>query len=185
MPCVNHADRDSTAKCITCAAELCDECRTEVDGKNYCAKDVPQAAPAPPPAGAAAPPPPPMAAAAAPAVGTDDPSQEQPIMAALSYIIGILAIIILVTDMKKSRYMRFHGFQALFLIVTWIIFSIAVSVIGALPVIGMLTLIVGPLGGLALLILAIILAVKAYNKQDMEVPVLTKLARDQADKMRV
>jgi uncharacterized membrane protein len=106
-------------------------------------------------------------------------------MAALSYIIGILAIIILVTDMKKSRYMRFHGFQALFLIVTWIIFSIAVSVIGALPVIGMLTLIVGPLGGLALLILAIILAVKAYNKQDMEVPVLTKLARDQADKMRV
>jgi len=186
MACVNHADRESTAQCITCAAELCDECRTEVDGKNYCAKDVPQAPPAPPPApppGATAPPA--TAAPVAAATGGDDPSQEQPIMAALAYIIGILAIIILVTDMKKSRYMRFHGFQALFLIVAWIVFSIAMAILGALPVIGMLTIIVGPLGGLVLFILAIILAVKAYNKQDMEVPVITKMARDQADKMRV
>jgi uncharacterized membrane protein len=178
MPCVNHADRESTAKCVACDAELCEECRTEVGGKNYCAKDLPT-----PAAPAAAPPP--AAPAAAPVVGADDPSQEQPIMAALAYIIGILAIIILVTDMKKSRYMRFHGFQALFMIVVWIAFSIAVTILGMLPVIGMITIIVGPLGGLALFVLAIILAVKAYNKQEFEVPVIGKMAREQADKMRV
>ncbi|MBM3497509.1 MAG: DUF4870 domain-containing protein [Armatimonadetes bacterium] len=103
-------------------------------------------------------------------------------MAALAYIIGILAIIILVTDMKKSRYMRFHGFQALFLIVTWILFGIAAAILQMIPFLGALIAAVGYLG---LFVLAIILAVKAYNKQDMEVPVITKMAREQADKMRV
>jgi len=30
-----------------------------------------------------------------------------------------------------------------------------------------------------------VLAVKAYNRQELELPVITKMARDQADKMRV
>jgi len=184
MACVNHADRESTARCVTCAAELCDECRTEVDGKNYCAKDVPQPAtpPAPPPAPPAGAPAPP---AAAPVAGADDPSQEQPIMAALSYIIWIIAVVILCTDMKKSRYMRFHAFHALFYLVAWIAFSIAASIISALPGIQILALVIWPLGGLALCIIGIVLAVKAYNKQELELPVITKLAREQADKMRV
>jgi len=174
MPCVNHADRDSTAKCVTCNAELCDECRTEVDGKNYCAKDLPQPAAAAPPSPGAAP--------ATSVAGADDPSQEQPIMAALSYIVGILAIIILVTDMKKSRYMRFHGFQALFMIVVWIAFGVVAAILQVVPIIGTL---IALLGYLALIVLGIILAVKAYNKQELELPVITKMAREQADKMRV
>ena len=123
-----------------------------------------------------------MAAATA---GADDPSQEQPVLAALAYIIWIVAVVILCTDMKKSRYMRFHAFHGLFYLVAWIAFSIAASIISALPVIQILALIIWPLGGLALLILGIVLAVKAYNKQEMTLPLITQWARAQADKMRV
>jgi len=194
MACVNHADRDSTARCMTCGAELCDECRTEVDGKNYCAKDAPPPAVPPPPA-PAAPPPSPMAA---PAAGGDDVSQEQPVMAALAYIhvalVGIIiAVVILCTDMKKSRYMRFHAFHSLFLLLAVVVVSIGLGIVtgivGAIPVIGFLAAIFGiilsMLWPLGILILEIVLAVKAYNRQELELPVITKMARDQADKMRV
>jgi uncharacterized membrane protein len=187
MACMNHPDRESTARCVTCAAELCDECRVEADGKNYCRKDAPEAAtpPGPPP------PPPPASSMAAPpmtppAAGVDDPSQEQPVMAALAYIIGIIfSVIILVTDMKKSRYMRFHAFQSLFFCLFGVVLGIALAIISQLPVIGLIALIVGPLVSLAMLVLAILLAVKAYNKQEMTLPVITQMARDQADKMKI
>jgi len=185
MACVNHPDRESIARCVTCAAELCDECRTEIDGKNYCANDVPAAEEAPAEAAAEAP---------APAAGADDPSQEQPVMAALAYVFGIIVpIIILVTDMKKSRYMRFHAFNSLFFTVAIFVISmglgIIMAIVGAIPVIGFIGAILGLLLSivlpLAVLILVIILAIKAYNKQELELPVITKMAREQADKMRV
>lgn len=188
MPCVNHADRESTARCVTCGAELCDECRVEVEGRNYCAKDAPRPAvppgPPPPPPEATAPPPP--TPPVAPTGVADDPSQEQPALAALSYIIGIvISLVILLTDMKRSRYMRFHAFQSLFLCVAWVVVWIALTIISMIPVLGIVTVIIFPFAGLAMLVLAIILAVKAYNKQEMTLPVITQMARDQADRMRV
>ena len=198
MACKNHPDRESVAICVVCQTEVCDECRTVADGKSYCAADAPPtAATAPPPppppptgpAGTPSMPPPPLsgaAAAGAPGGGTDDPSQENPVVALLCYLLlWIGGVIVLATDMKKSRYMRFHAFHGLFYLVAWIAFSIAASIISALPVIQILALIIWPLGGLALLILGIVLAVKAYNKQEMTLPLITQWARAQADKMRV
>ncbi len=69
-------------------------------------------------------------------------------MAALAYIFcPLVGIIMLVTEMKKSRYMRFHAFHSIFL--------------------------------------SIVLAMKAYNKQEMLLPVIGQMAADQADKMSV
>ncbi|MGQ9732333.1 MAG: DUF4870 domain-containing protein [Candidatus Zipacnadales bacterium] len=198
MPCVNHPDRESTARCVTCGAELCDECRVEVGGRNYCAKDAPmEAAPSvtfgAPPIATTPPPVPSPPMIASPGV-TDDPSQEQPVLAALAYVVWIvIPIVILCTDMKKSRYMRFHAFNALFLAIACIAIEIALSIImmigSAIPGIGFVLGIVGacvsfliPIG---ILVLVIILAIKAYNKQELELPVITQMARDQADKMRV
>ena len=188
MACVNHSDRESAARCVTCGAELCDECRTEVDGKNYCAKHVPAAAATTPPAGPI--PVTPAPQPAAPGAGADDPSQEQPVLAALSYIIGIIiSIVILVTDMKKSRYMRFHAWHSLFWAVAcmaiWIAVSILGTVLAMIPFVGILAPILFMVVGLGELILAIVLAVKAYNKDELVLPLITQWARDQTDKMQV
>lgn len=189
MPCVNHADRESTARCVTCGAELCDECRVEVESRNYCAKDapsptVPPSPPPWPPAGTPAAPPP--SVSTAPGAVADDTTQEQPVIAALAYIIGIIIpVVILVTDMKRSRYMRFHALHSLFLSVAWVIVYVALTIVSIIPVIGIVPTIILPFAGLAMLILAIILAVKAYNKQELTLPVITQMAWDQADKMRI
>jgi uncharacterized membrane protein len=198
MPCVNHPDRDSTARCVVCSVELCDECRTETDGRNYCAADAKTAAPAavsPPPV--AVPPPSPPVAPATPvpaATAADDPGQEQPVLAALSYVIGvIISVIILFSDMKKSRYMRFHAFHSLFYCLGIVVVAIGLGVVGMvlgfIPIInviaGVLLGIIGAVFPLCVLILSIILAVKAYNRQELELPVVTKMAREQTDKMRV
>lgn len=137
-------------------------------------------------------PPPPTAPPEAPAAaaGVDDVSQENPVLACLCYIVGIIiAVIILATDMKKSRYMRFHAFQSLFLAVTfivvWIVAFILMFILAMVPGLGIIAPLIFPLIGLAVLVLCIVLAVKAYNKEELELPVITQMARDQADKMKV
>jgi uncharacterized membrane protein len=122
--------------------------------------------------------------------GVDDTSQENPVVAALCYIVGILvAVIVLATDMKKSRYMRFHAFHSLFLavvvIVVWVIGFVLMILLAMMPGIRFFAPFILPLIGLAVLILCILLAVKAYNKEEVELPVITQMARDQADKMKV
>jgi uncharacterized membrane protein len=111
-------------------------------------------------------------------------------MAALAYIhvalIGIIvSIAILCGDMKKSRYMRFHALQSLFLCVAWIVAFVALSIIACIPFANLLMKVVWPLAGLAWVVFGIILAVMAYNRQELELPVITKMAREQADRMRV
>jgi uncharacterized membrane protein len=122
--------------------------------------------------------------------GVDDTSQENPVVAALCYIVGILvAVIVLATDMKKSRYMRFHAFHSLFLavvvIVVWVIGFVLMILLAMMPGIRFFAPFILPLIGLAVLVLCILLAVKAYNKEEVELPVITQMARDQADKMKV
>jgi uncharacterized membrane protein len=115
-------------------------------------------------------------------------------MAALAYIIGIIIpIIILVTDMKKSRYMRFHAFQSLFLCIAYIAVMVGLSIIsvilGFIPGIrvlaGLLMMLVYAVVPLAVFILVIVLAIKAYNKQELLLPTIGEMARTQADKMKV
>ena len=142
-----------------------------------------QPATTPPPT--APPPTPDPAAAPAAAAGVDDVSQENPVLAALAYVFGIIVpLVILLSDMKKSRYMRFHAFQSLFLAAVWIVAVILVSILSMIPGLRIIALLIFPLIGLAILVLCIVLAVKAYNKEELELPVITQMARDQADKMK-
>ena len=141
-------------------------------------------------------PPPPLsgaAAAGAPGGGTDDPSQENPVVALLCYLLlWIGGVIVLATDMKKSRYMRFHAWHGIFISIAWAVVLVAVfilqAVLGVMHL-GFVSVIMGlllPCVGIALLVLVIIMGIKAYNKQDVfTIPVVTDMARQQADKMRV
>jgi uncharacterized membrane protein len=125
--------------------------------------------------------------APAPAPGATASSGLAPNVAgALAYVTIIPAILFLVMEpYNKDKFIRFHSFQSLFFGVAWIVLWIAMvivsMVLAVIPVVGwiidfLLYLAIG-LGGL---VLWIVLLYKAYNNQKWEVPVIGKLALQQA-----
>jgi uncharacterized membrane protein len=203
MACATHPDRDSVARCVTCGAELCADCSREVEGRFYCEAHAPEAQVPPPaaPAAEAVPPPPaPVLEGPAPepAPGTDDRSKESPSLAALAYVLPcvlnlaglIVPAIMLATETKKSRYMRFHALHAIFVFVAAEVVVVATyiikTVIGHVPLVGgVVALLAWVAVWGAWLVLFIYLAVSAYNRKDVRLPVVTQFAADQADKMAV
>lgn len=117
------------------------------------------------------PPAPPAPMSPPPAAGGDAPSDNGKIFAALGYIVGIVALIaILIEPYKNEKFVRHHAIQALALWVGWIV----VSVITAIPYVGW---IVGPILYLALLVFAIMGAVKAFGSEYWEMPVVYNLVK--------
>jgi uncharacterized membrane protein len=99
------------------------------------------------------------------------------LLAALGYPIGIVAIIaILIDPYKNEKYVKFHAVQAIGLALgyfaVYIVAMIALTIISnILPLLGLLGLFL-PLLGLAYFIYVILLAVKAYGGEYVEVPVV-------------
>jgi uncharacterized membrane protein len=177
MACKNHPDRESVAACVSCGAELCAECdQAGADGKSYCSDDLPAAAPAPAPAPVASAPPP-MAAPAPAASGGSNMT-----LAAIGYVIWVLSLIVVLIE-KSDQQTKFHGWNGLFWGIAQIVVGIAVGVVraalrqapggGALG--GVLSLV-----PLAMFVLSIIFLVKALNRQEVNIPVISDMARKQA-----
>ncbi len=100
-------------------------------------------------------------------------SSENKLLAAISYIIWIVSLVIILTDMKNNEFMRHHGWQALAWGLTWLVIWIGFSIISSIPIIGW---IIGFLGGPLLLlfwfILSIIYAIKASRGDMFKIPVV-------------
>lgn len=184
MACVIHTDRESVAICVACRNEVCEECRSIVEGRNYCPNCQPQPqeqATGPPPEQGA----PTHPAAPPPAAAGDSTNQ---ILAALSYPIWIIALIVVVMDStKKDPYARKHGWTGLF----WNIgaFAIWIGVLTLMLLMGAiaapLAALVGffvPLYWLAWLVLSVVYAIKAYNRQEFTIPLITDVAAKQYTK---
>lgn len=117
----------------------------------------PQAAPPPPPAGA---PQPPVGLGGRP----DPASDTSKILAGVGYLFWIVAVIaILIDPYKDEPFVKFHAFQAIAIgIVSWVALMI--------PVIGWIA-------GVVLFIFEIVCAVKAFQGQYYEVPVVYGLVK--------
>ena len=116
-----------------------------------------------------APPAPPVPGAPAP--GGDVPSDTGKILAAVGYLVGIVALIaILIEPSKNERFVRHHAVQALGIWVGWI----AISIVSAIPVIGW---IISAVGWIALLVFSIMGAVKAFQGEMWEMPVVHGLVK--------
>jgi uncharacterized membrane protein len=95
----------------------------------------------------------------------------------------LLASVVVVVAEKESRFARFHAFQSLLLHAAAIALAIAAQVLGV--ILGMIstalslivTLFMG-LIGLGFFVLAIFLAIKAYNNEEYELPTLGQMARN-------
>ena len=102
---------------------------------------------------------------------------------ALAYVTIIPAIIFLVLEpFNKKRFIRFHSFQCIFYSVAWMVIDIVLAIIGRIPFLGWATLFLWPLVTLALLVILLILALKAYQGQMFKLPVIGDIAEQEAGK---
>ncbi len=100
----------------------------------------------------------------------------------LAYVTIIPAIIFLVVEpYNKSRFVRFHSFQNIFFVITWMVLWIALSIVAHIPFFGWLTLLLWPLVGLAGLVVWIILLLKANQGKMYKLPVIGDMAEKQAN----
>jgi uncharacterized membrane protein len=94
---------------------------------------------------------------------------------ALAYVTIIPAIIFLVVEpYNKNSFVRFHSWQCIFLCIASIAIHIA---LGFIPVIGWMLI---PFVSLGILIVAIIALMKALKGERYQLPVIGKLAAQQA-----
>lgn len=92
------------------------------------------------------------------------------VLAALAYPIWIIALVIVLTDMKKDPFMRHHGWTALFWGIAWLVIYVAMMILPFLWVVGWLL-------WLGWLILSIYWAVQAYNGKEVAIPVVSDFAK--------
>lgn len=101
----------------------------------------------------------------------------------LAYITVIPAIIFLfVQPYSKSRYVRFHAWQCIFMTIAWWVIDIGIWIFGHMLVFfRLLTLGLYPLVALAMLILWLMVLIKAFNGEKFKLPVIGDLAEKQAN----
>jgi len=100
----------------------------------------------------------------------------------LAYVTFIPAIIFLVIEpYNKSRFIRFHSFQSIFLTVALIAISIVLSVLSFVPVIGLILLPVHLVIWLGTFALWIVLLLKANQGQMWKLPVIGDMSEKQAN----
>jgi uncharacterized membrane protein len=94
----------------------------------------------------------------------------------LAYVTIIPAIVfLLVAPYNRNRFIRFHSFQCIFLVVAVTIIHLALA---AMPVIGWA---LSSLVSLVFLALWVVLLIKAYQGQVFKVPVIGDIAEKQAN----
>jgi len=112
-----------------------------------------------------------------PAIGSATEGLSDNLAGMLAYLF-IPAIVFLVTPpYNRNRYVRFHSFQAIFLVIALVILN---ALVGILPVIRWT---LWELLHFLVLVLWIVLLFKAYQGVKFKVPVVGDMAEKQADAM--
>jgi uncharacterized membrane protein len=122
-----------------------------------------------------------MPAASAPAASIPVRSNDN-LVAALAYITCAPAIVfVLVEPFKRNRFVRFHSFQSIFLVVATVLVAIAVrilySLLALIPVLGyLLAWLVTGVALLGWVILWVVLLIKALQGETFRLPWIGSLA---------
>lgn len=112
---------------------------------------------------------------------TQAASDENRILAALGYPIWIVALVVLLTEMKKNRFMRLHAVQALGYAVAWVVIYFGLSIIASLPGLGLWRLyFLWPFLRLAWLVLAVYYGYQAYQGRTFRIPVVSQFTEQYA-----
>ena len=108
-------------------------------------------------------------------------TDENRILAALAYPIWIVALIILLTDMKKDPFLRRHAVQALGYTLAWVVVYFGLSVVTSFSDLGLWRLyFLWPLVRFAWLAIAVYYGYQAYQGQMFSIPVVRRFTAQYA-----
>ena len=100
---------------------------------------------------------------------------------ALAYVTILPAIVFLVVEpFNRKRFVRFHAFQSIFFFIAWTVLGIGMAFLAHIPFLGWATVLLWPLISLALFVILLILALKAYQGQMFKLPVIGDMSEQQA-----
>lgn len=105
-------------------------------------------------------------------------SSEDKLWGALTYIIGvIMPLIVLLTDKKKSGFLRFHSYQSLILSAVIVVYMVGLSIVNVILgfIAGLLALILLPLYLLPVLPV-LFMAWQAYQGKPYRLPLIGEFA---------
>ena len=123
-------------------------------------------------------------ATAAPTPGVAGSGLPDNLAGALAYFTFIPAILFLVLEpYNKSRFIRFHAFQCLFLTAALFAVGIVLAIIASIPFIGLITIPLHFLIWIGAMVVVVILMGKAYQNQMFKLPVIGDMAEKQAGAM--
>jgi uncharacterized membrane protein len=104
------------------------------------------------------------------------------VMGALAYVTIIPPILFLVMEpYNKNKFIRFHSFQCLFLCAFFFALSIALMIIGFIPVLGLITIPIHLVLAVGGFVLWIVLVLKAYQGLIFKLPIIGDMAEKQAN----
>lgn len=180
MDCYFHSNVPSIAPCIECGKAICATCRDEqgscpscrlaakVDAATATRQQIPgQVPPRPAPASVRA-----QATVAAPA----DPVESRALVA-LGYPLWPLALLALL-DRKQSRSLRRQAFQALGFNLGFFGFWGLLTLLAQVPFLGFSAWVLVPLLAPLFLVASVYYGVKAWNGDDVRIPVVSSWLDD-------
>lgn len=100
------------------------------------------------------------------------PDQFNRLLAALAYPVWVIALVILLTDLKKDPFMRHHGWLALAWAVAWVVIYVAMGIVAFLPFLHWVALFF-PLLFPAFFVLSIYYAVQTYTEKPFTIPIVS------------
>ncbi len=180
MDCYFHSNVPSVAPCIECGKPICATCRDELGGCPSCRlaakveaatatrQQIPgQVPPRPAPASVR-----PQATVSAPA----DPAESRALVA-LGYPLWPLALLSLL-DRKQSRHLRRQAFQALGFNLGFFGFWGLLTLLAQVPFLGFSAWVLVPLLAPLFLVASVYYGVKAWNGDDVRIPVVSSWLDD-------
>jgi uncharacterized membrane protein len=122
---------------------------------------------------------------ASPTAGRPAPASDtSKLLAALGYPIWIVALIaILIDPYKNEKFVKFHGIQALgfavAIVAAWIVVAILNIILAFIPYVGwIIAMLLSWVLWIGVVVVAIMWAVKAYNGQYAEMPVIYGIVKN-------
>lgn len=104
------------------------------------------------------------------------PNNEDKLWAGLSYagciFFAIPSVIIFALKKGESDFIKFHALQATFLEIVMLVIGFALGILGSIPIIGLLSGLVGLLIMLAFLGIWIFLMIQSFTGKTFKIPVL-------------
>ena len=98
----------------------------------------------------------------------------------LAYLL-VPAIIFLATPpYNQNPKVRFHAWQSVCLAIACVVTGVVLGVIGAIPFVGLIDLLLGPVVGLGLTILWLIVMINAFMGKTIKIPIIAAFAEKQA-----